>query len=80
MDAFTLVSNCSNHFSKDCFEYGSETEGTYKVPKLKKDKYCVSLFSNIHGYTVEKDSDHAKCMKQRRTVCLLLYCKHINQI
>ena len=33
-----------NNFSKDCFEYGFETVGTYKDPKLKRDEYgvCVS--------------------------------------
>ena len=36
---------CSNHSSKDCFEYGSETVGTYKVPKLKRDEYGFCVFS-----------------------------------
>ena len=35
---------CLNHFSKDCFEYGFETVGTYKVPKLKRDEYGVCVF------------------------------------
>ena len=45
---------CSNHFSKDCFEYGSETVGTYKVPKLKREEYGVRVFPNIHGYTLRR--------------------------
>ena len=47
MDAFMLV-------SKDCFEYGSETVGTYKVPKLKREEYGVCVFPNIHGYTLRR--------------------------
>ena len=54
---------CLNNFSKNCFKYGSETVGTYKVPKLKRDEYGVMCFAErIH---VEKDSDREKRMKQR---------------
>ena len=58
----------SNHFSKDCLEHGSETVETYKVSKLKRDEYGVCVFPNIHGYTVEKDSDRAKRMKQKEVI------------
>ena len=69
MDTFMLVSNLLKSFLEDCFEYGSETVGTYKVPKLKRDEYGVCVFLK------EKDSDCAKRMKQR-AASLIFYYKH----
>ena len=63
---------CSDHFTKDCFEYGSDTVEKYKTPKLKRDEIgiCVvpSLLSNkATSVPSERSSERAK-------VTIIYYC------
>ena len=66
---------CSDHFTKDCFEYGSDTVEKYKTPKLKRDEIgiCVvpSLLSNK---ATSVPSERSLRMQHRAKVTIIYYC------
>ena len=66
---------CSDHFTKDCFEYGSDTVEKYKTPKLKRDEIgiCVvpSLLSNK---ATSVPSERSLRMQHRVKVTIIYYC------
>ncbi len=57
---------CSEHFTEDCFEYGSNTVEKYKVPKLKRDDIGITAVPSVLSKASEVETSARASRIQRR--------------
>ncbi|XP_028413671.1 THAP domain-containing protein 1-like [Dendronephthya gigantea] len=57
---------CSQHFTEDCFQFGSDVVKKYKTPRLKRDEHGICVYPTIDTkLTGAEDSERTKHAKQR---------------
>ena len=62
---------CSDHFTKDCFEYGSDTVEKYKTPKLKRDEIGISAVPSLLSKATSVSSERSLRMQHRAKVTVI---------
>lgn len=66
---------CSQHFTEDCFEYGSDTVEKYKFPKLKRDEIGITAVPSLLPKATSLPSERTLRKQQREKVCQHIYCR-----
>jgi hypothetical protein len=56
---------CSQHFTDDCFQFGSATVEKYKNPRLKRDEYGICVYPTLDTKLSSSESERTKRMKRR---------------
>lgn len=64
---------CSLYFTEDCFEYGSDTVGRYKTPKLNRDETGITAVPSALPTTTCIDSERTLRMQRRGKVQYLMF-------
>ena len=57
---------CLEHFTPDCFEYGSNTVERYKSPRLKSDQIGTTAIPTIYSASQPKKSERAQRFERRK--------------
>ena len=57
---------CSEHFTEDSFEYGSNTVQKYKVPRLKRDEIGVTAVPSVLSKASEDETSARALRFERR--------------
>ena len=61
-------------FTKDCFEYGSDTVEKYKTPKLKRDEIGISVVPSLLSKATSVPRERSLRMQHRAKVTIIYYC------
>ena len=57
---------CSEHFTEDCFAYGSDTVEKYKVPRLKRDEIGITAIPSVLSKASEDETSARALRIERR--------------
>lgn len=68
---------CSEHFTEDCFEYGSDAVKKYKTPKLKRDEVGVTAVPSLLSKATNVESERSLRMKRKQKVCNFCFSCHV---
>ena len=68
---------CSQHFTEDCFEYGSDTVEKYKVPKLTRDEIGITAVPSLLPKATSLASERTLRKQQREKVCQHYILSHV---
>ena len=63
---------CSDHFTNDCFEYGSDTVAKCKTPKLKRDEIGISVVPSLLSKATSETSERSLRVQHRAEVPIIL--------
>ena len=64
---------CSYHFTKDCFEYGSDTVEKYKTPKLKRDEKGICVVPSLLSNKATSVPSERSLRRQHRANVTIIY-------
>ena len=68
---------CSEHFTKDYFEGGSNNVEKYKTPKLKRDKVGVTAVPSLMPKATSLESERTLRLQRRGKLSIYLYLVNI---
>ena len=65
---------CSNHFTEECFEYGSATVPRYKTPRLRRDQNGICVFPTLDTNRTTRSEESERTKRAKRREVLSISC------
>ena len=71
---------CSQHFTEESFEYGSDTVKKYKAPKLKRDEIGITAFPSLLSKATSSETELTERSLRMQHRVREKVCRHLKVI
>jgi hypothetical protein len=71
---------CSQHFTEECCEYGSDTVEKYKFPKLKRDEIGITAVPSLLPKATTLESERSLRIEHRGKVCCIIFDELLSHV